>query len=170
MSTWERTSEPDVEVYHPTRGEPAVQATRAAVVLLLLISIVGLLIVTIGGWDALAGMKVVQLAVVVLYVAMLVQALRWSRGSLPVIGALAVAVAILSLVAAPSWFDRDKAGFSSTALSASTLGLVCAVLVPVQLLLLGFALRGFPQGWNVEEERPIRRDGREFSDPRARPA
>ena len=68
----------------------------------------------------------------------------------------------------PSWFDRNKEGFAATALSATTLGIVCAVLVPVQLLLLYFAMRGFTQGWNVEEERPIRRDGRDFADPRVR--
>ena len=111
-----------------------------------------------------------QLFIIAVYIAMLFQAIRWSRGSLPVSGAFAVIVAILALVSAPSWFDRTKAGFTATGLSATTLGIVCAVLVPVQLLLLFFAMRGFTQGWNVEEERPIRRDGRDFADPRVRPA
>jgi len=29
------------------------------------------------------------------------------------------------------------------------------ILVPVQLLLIAFAMRGFQQAWNVEVERPM---------------
>ena len=170
MSTWERSSEPEVEVYHPNRSDPAVRATRAAVVALLLASIVLMVVITIGGWSALAGMKVVDILYILVYGLLVAQAVRWSRGSLPVSAALAIILAILALVATPTWFNRDATGFTSPALSESTIGLLCAVLIPVQLLLIGFATRGFQQGWNVEEERPLRRDGREFVDPRARPA
>ena len=34
------------------------------------------------------------------------------------------------------------------------IGLLCAILVPLQLLLVAFAMRGFQQAWNVEVERP----------------
>jgi len=30
-----------------------------------------------------------------------------------------------------------------------------ALLIPLQLLLIGFAMRGFQQAWNVEVERPL---------------
>ncbi len=170
MSTWERSSEPEVEVYHPNRSDPAILATRAAVVALLLASIVLMLVITVGGWDALAGMKVVDILYMLVYLLLVGQAVRWSRGSLPVCAALAIILAILAAVAAPTWFNRDAPGFSSTALSASTLGILCLILIPVQILLIAFATRGFQQGWNVEEERPLRRDGRDFVDPRPRPA
>jgi uncharacterized membrane protein len=170
MSTRDRPAEPDVEIYHPTRGEPTIRATRAAVVILLLLSVVLMLAITIGGWNALSGMRGVQIAYIALYVAMFVQALRWSRGSLPVSAALAVILGILALVSVTSWFNRDQTGFTAPALPETTLGLLCALLVPLQLLLILFAMRGFGQGWNIEEERPRRRDGRDFPDPRARTA
>jgi len=170
MSTRERSNGPEIEVYHPNRHEPAVQTTRVAFVLLLLASIVLMLVITVGGWNALAGTKPVQFGFIVVYGVMVVQAVRWSRGSLPVSAALAVILAILALVSVSSWFARDKVGFTSPGLPETTLGLLTAVLVPVQILIIAVAMRGFSQGWNVEEERPLRRDGRDFADPRSRPA
>ncbi len=156
-----------MEVYHPHRSDAAVQATRAAVVILLVASIVLMVVITIGGWSALAGAKSVQILLILLYGVLLMQVVRWSRGSLPVSAAFAVIVGVLALVSVSSWFDRNAFGYSSTGLSASTIGLLVALLVPVQLLLILFAARGFSQGWNVEEERPLRRD---FADPRPRSA
>jgi len=56
-------------------------------------------------------------------------------------------------VSAPAWFDRDKTGFTDPALPADVLGLLSALLVPVQLLLITFAMSAFRQKWNVEVER-----------------
>ncbi len=80
-------------------------------------------------------------------------ATRWNRGVLPISAALGVLLAIFALVAGPSWFDRDKSGFAQPALNAGLLGLLTLLIVPVQILLVAFAMRGFSQGWNVELER-----------------
>ena len=72
---------------------------------------------------------------------------------LPVAAALAVLLAIFALVAGPGWFARDKTGFEQPALDAGLLGLLTLLIVPVQILLVAFAMRGFQQGWNVELER-----------------
>jgi hypothetical protein len=53
----------------------------------------------------------------------------------------------------PSWFDRDQTGFAQPAIDAGILGLVTALLIPVQVLLIAFAMRAFNQAWNVEVER-----------------
>ena len=81
--------------------------------------------------------------------------LRWNRGILPVIAALAIILGIFAAVAAPGWFDRDAAGFAKPAVDADVLGLVCIVLAVVQLLLLVIAMIGFRQAWNVEVERRL---------------
>ena len=60
---------------------------------------------------------------------------------------------IFAAVATPAWFDRDKTGFTDPALSSSVLGTITAIIVPVQALLIAFAMRGFQQAWNVEVER-----------------
>jgi hypothetical protein len=77
---------------------------------------------------------------------------RWNRGVLPVAAALAILIAVVAAVAAPAWFERDKAGFEDPALDPSMLGLLTAIIVPVQLLLIAFGMRGFQQQWNVEIE------------------
>jgi hypothetical protein len=56
-------------------------------------------------------------------------------------------------VSGPAWFDRDKAGLADPTLDEDILGLLSLILVPIQLLLIAFALRGFQQAWNVEVER-----------------
>ena len=69
-------------------------------------------------------------------------------------------LAIFSLVAGPDWFHRDKSGFAQPALNAGLLGLITLLIVPVQILLVAFAMRGFQQGWNVESSAATRRPAR----------
>jgi presenilin-like A22 family membrane protease len=142
-----------VIITHPNRDKPAVQATRATVVLLFLASAAMVLIVTVGGWKVLESAKPVEIAYIVIYPTLAFFAARWNRGVLPVGSGLAVLLAIFALVAAPEWFARDKAGFEAPALNADLLGVITLVIAPVQILLVAFAMRGFNQGWNVELER-----------------
>jgi hypothetical protein len=58
--------------------------------------------------------------------------LRWSRGVLPLAAALATVLLIFAAVPSPAWFDRDKSGFADPAIDEGVLGLVTALLVPVQ--------------------------------------
>lgn len=142
----------DVIVTHPNRDKPAVQATRAAVVLLLLASVALVLIVMVGGWRALEGNVPVLVGYIVVYLAMALLAMRWNRGVLPIAAALAVLLMIFAGVSAPSWFARDKPGFAEPELNAGLLGAITLMIIPVQILLIAFTMRGFKQGWNVELE------------------
>jgi hypothetical protein len=146
-------AEPGVIIEHPNRRKASSKFTRAVVVLLLLVSAALVAIVTVGGWDALEGAKALQIAYIVVYVVLAFFVVRWSRGVLPVAAALAIVLLIFAAVAAPAWFARDKPGFTDPALGEALLGLLTALLVPVQLLLIGFAMSGFRQAWNVEVER-----------------
>ena len=139
-------------ITHPNRHKPAVQATRATVVLLLLVSAGLLLIVTVGGWSLLWGAKPIEIGYVLVYLTLAFYAARWNRGVLPVAAVLAVLLLIFALVAGPAWFARDKTGFAQPALDAGLLGVLTLLIVPVQMLLIAFAMRGFNQGWNVELE------------------
>jgi hypothetical protein len=145
--------DPGVVITHPNRDKPVVQATRATVAVLLLASAGLVLIVTIGGWSVLEGAIPIQIGYIVVYLIFAFYVGRWNRGVLPVAAALAVLLAIFALVAAPSWFSRDKAGFAQPAINAGLLGVLTLLIVPVQILLVAFAMRGFNQGWNVEVER-----------------
>lgn len=138
---------------HPNRDKAASKATRAVVILLLLVSVGLFVIVTVGGWDALVGAQAMQIFYILVYLLVAFYVARWNRGVLPVIAALAIIMAIFAAVATPAWFDRDKTGFEDPALASEILGLVTAVIVPVQILLIIFAMRGFQQAWNVEIER-----------------
>jgi hypothetical protein len=142
----------DTVLLHPNRDKAESRATKAAVVLLLLVSAALVLIVTVGGWSVLAGAQVVSIAFVIIYVVMAYFVWRWNRGLLPVAAALAVLIAVFAAVATPGWFARDKDGFADPGLEPALLGLLTLVLIPVSLLLVVFALRGFQQQWNVEVE------------------
>jgi len=148
-------AEDEVRIEHPNREKAASKATKAVVILLLLVSAALVAIVTVGGWDALEGAKAVQVAYIVLYLVIAFYVARWNRGVLPVAAALAIVLLIFAAVSAPAWFDRDKPGFAEPALDEGILGLVTALIVPVQLLLIAFAMSGFRQAWNVEVEQPV---------------
>jgi presenilin-like A22 family membrane protease len=161
----------DVTITHPNRDKPVVQATRATVIVLLLASAALVLIVTIGGWSVLEGMIPVQIGYVLVYVTLAFYAARWNRGVLPVAAALAVLLAIFALVAGPGWFARDKSGYAQPSIDAGLLGLLTLLIVPLQMLLVAFAMRGFQQGWNVElEQRRARAGGEGFAEAPPQPA
>jgi hypothetical protein len=140
-------------IEHHNRKKASSKLTRALVIVLLLVSVALMLIVSIGGWDAIAGAKPLQVAYIALYVVLAYFVARWSRGVLPLIAALAIVLLIFAAVSAPAWFDRSHTGFTDPALPSDVLGLITALIVPVQLLLIAVAMSGFRQAWNVEVER-----------------
>jgi hypothetical protein len=156
--------EPRTRIEHPNRGKASSQVTRLIVVLLLLVSVVLMLIVTIGGWATLAGAKPVQLAYILVYLVLAFFVARWNRGVLPLIAALAIGLGIFAAISVPGWFARDHPGFTDPGLASDLLGLICALIAIVQLLLIFFAMSGFRQAWNVEVEKPRPGDRDEDAD------
>jgi hypothetical protein len=158
---------PGWTVIHPNRDKAVCKATKAIVVVILLISVALMLIVTIGGWSKLQGLKPVNFAWCATYLIIAFYVWRWARGLLPIAAALAMLLLILSVIAGTgvsgtSWFDRSNAGFApaqslfgGAGLSPDTLGTLTLLIAAVQALLIFFAMRGFAQGWNVELEVPI---------------
>jgi protein-S-isoprenylcysteine O-methyltransferase Ste14 len=147
--------QPEVVIEHPNREKAESKATKAIVVLLILVSVGLIAVVTIGGWDALEGAKMLQIVYALIYLIIAYYVARWNRGLLPVISAAAIVLLIFAAVAGPAWFARDKTGFTDPALPSEVLGLVTLLIIPVQALLIAFAMRGFGQGWNVEVERQV---------------
>ncbi len=137
---------------HPNRYKPESRATKTLVVAILVVSAVIMAIVTIGGWDALQGAKSLQIAYILIYAVLASQISRWRSGLLPVAAALAIVLLIFAAISGPQWFARDRDGFANPLLDESILGLLTVVLVPLQLLLILFAARGFSQKWSVEVE------------------
>jgi hypothetical protein len=134
----------------PNRDKPESRQTRAIVALLLFVCAVLLAAVTIGGWDKLQGAKPVNIFYIVVYLVFAYYVMQWNRGVLPVSSAMAVVLIIFAAVAAPAWFSRDKPGFSHPALPENLLGFLTLLLIPLSLLLIVFAMRGFAQQWNIE--------------------
>jgi hypothetical protein len=161
-----RNLRPGYTVAFPNRDKASSKTTKAIVILLLLVSVGLMLIVTIGGWSKLQGLKVVNFAWCAVYLIMAVYIARWNRGLLPIAAALGILLLILALiagtgVAGTSWFDRGHFGFAPAdsifggkGLSPDTLGTVTLLIAPVQALLIFFCMQGFAQGWNVEVEVP----------------
>ncbi|HWH44370.1 MAG TPA: hypothetical protein VNT32_06540 [Thermoleophilaceae bacterium] len=145
-----------VVITHPNRDKAESKATKAAVVLLLLTSAGLIAVITAGGWEALQGAQIVAIGWAFVYGMSAFYVARWNRGILPVAAALAIIFAVIAAVAGPAWFERDKEGFNDPALPPGILGLLTLIVVPVQVLLIAFAMRGFRQEWNVEVE--VKRD------------
>jgi Mg2+/Co2+ transporter CorB len=135
----------------PNREKRESKQTRAMVAFLLLATAAILAIVTIGGWDKLQGGKPVNVFYIVVFLVFAYYVWQWNRGVLPVTSAMAVVLIIFAAVAAPAWFSRDKEGFDQPLLSGNLLGFLTLVLIPLSLLLIAFAMRGFAQQWNIDE-------------------
>jgi hypothetical protein len=157
----QRTLTPGHAVVYPNREKAASRTTKAIVVLIMLISVALMLIVTIGGWSRLQGLKPVDFIWCIAYAIMAFYiGARWSRGLLPITTGMAMLLLIVVMIAATgaagtSWFDRSNPGFAAAGLPSDFLGLITVLLIPVQILLIFFTMLGFAQGWNVELEMPI---------------
>src|SRR3954454_5874295 len=146
---------PGYELWRPNREKPEAKSARALVVFLMLVTAALMLVIIIGGWSRLEGVKFLTVIYALLYVLFAFLVARWNRGVLPVAAALSIILAIFAGIAAPAWFDRSKDGLSNPALPPDLLGLLCLLLVPVQVILIAVAMVAFNQDWHVEEERPI---------------
>jgi len=143
----------ETHIEHPNRDKAGSKAAKAVIVLLMLVTAALVLIITIGGWSVLQGAQIVALFYFLLYLVMAFYVARWNRGLLPVAAALSILLAVVAGVAAPGWFARDKPGFQDPSLAPDFLGLLTIILIPVSVLLVAFAMRGFAQKWNVEVEK-----------------
>ena len=163
-----RNLTPGYAIVFPNREKASSKLMKAIVALILLASVGLLLIVTIGGWSQLEGMKPINFFWCFAYVVIAFYIWgRWARGMLPIAAGLAILLLMIAAVAGlglsgTSWFDRSHAGFAPAqslfggkGLSADTLGTITLLLIHVQVLLIVFAMRAFAQGWNVEQEVPI---------------
>lgn len=162
-----RNVSPGHVVVHPNRDKAICKITKLIVVAVLLASIVLMLVVTIGGWSKLEGMRPVNFIWCFLYVVSAVFVARWARGALPIAAALAILLLIVAVVASfglsgTSWFDRHSYGFGppqslfgGRGLTPDALGTFTLLLIPVEVALIVVCMIGFAQGWNVETEMPV---------------
>jgi nitric oxide reductase large subunit len=158
---------PGYVVTYPNRDKATSKATKAVVTFILIASVVLMLAVTIGGWSKLQGLRPLNFVWCALYLGFAFYIARWARGLLPIATAFAILLLIISFIAATgaagtSWFDRSHVDYASaqslfgtSGLSPDLLGLLTWLIVPVQALLIVFAMRGFSQGWNVEVEKHV---------------
>jgi lysylphosphatidylglycerol synthetase-like protein (DUF2156 family) len=162
-----RTLTPGYVVVYPNREKAASKVIKAIVALIMLVSVALMLILTVGGWSKLQGLKPVNFVWMIAYLIMAFYIFkRWARGLLPITAGLAILLLMMVVIAGlgasgTSWFDRSNSGFAGAqsmfggaGLSPDVLGFFTLLLAPVQVLLIFFAMLGFSQGWNVELEVP----------------
>ena len=99
-----------------------------------------------------AGAKGPHVAYILIYLVFAYFVLRWNRGVLPVIAAFAVV--LRSSRRSPAWPGSTATRTGSISRPRlRCVGLICWLIVPVQVLLIAFCAQGFAQAWNVEVER-----------------
>src|SRR3954451_14709213 len=145
-------SSDDLVIHHPNREKGGSKATKAGTILLLLATAALVAIITIGGWASLEGAQVISIFFILVFLLIAFFVARWNRGVLPLAAAFAIVLLVFAAIAAPGWFDRDATGFDNPGLPPGLLGLLTLILIPVEFLLIVFAMRGFSQKWNVEIE------------------
>ncbi len=172
-----RNVRPGYAVIHPNRDKAVCKLTKLVIIAIMLASIGLMLIVTVGGWSKLEGMKPVNFIWMFLYLVVAYYIARWARGLLPIAAALAILLLIIAAIATlglagTSWFDRSNSAFGSaqslfggTGLSPGILGTLTLLLIPVELALIVVCMLGFAQGWNVETEVPVEEAKRRGSKP-----
>ena len=98
----------ETRIEHPNRKKASSKLTRLIVVVLLLASAGLLAIITWGGWGTLEGAKPLQVAYIAFYLLMAFFVLRWNRGVLPLVSALAIIMFGLGLDL--TWADFKRVG------------------------------------------------------------
>jgi hypothetical protein len=148
----DQSDDDDRVIHRPNREKATSKATKAGVILLMLATAVLVAIITLGGWASLEGAQFVSIAYVIVFAVMAFFVARWNRGVLPLASALAILLLVFAAIAAGGWFDRDTTGYDNPGIPPGLLGLLVLILIPLELLLIAFAMRGFSQKWNIEIE------------------
>ena len=125
------------------------------VFVLLIASAFLMFLVTICGWSVSQGLQPVQLFYIVIYLVFAYYVTRWNRGVLATVSGLALILIVFTTIAGIAWFGRDKALFADALLPDPVMGFLTLLIVPLQMLVIAFALQGMRQEWNVEEGAPI---------------
>lgn len=149
---------PGYELWRPNRAKASSLTSRFIVMLLLIVSAILMLVVVLGGWSVLVGgstFGIYGIVFAAVYLLLAVMVFRWSRGALTLSIAFSVLLMIFCVVAAPTWFARDKPGFAEGALPTDLIGLLVVILIPIQIVLTIASSIAFTQEWHVEEERPL---------------
>src|SRR3954464_7327661 len=142
----------DRVIHHPNREKGGSVAAKAGTILLLLASAGLVAIITIGGWAGLEGAQVISIFFIIVFAVMAFFVARWNRGVLPLAAAFAIVLLVFPAIAGPGGVDRDATGYDTPGLPPGLLGLLTVIIIPVEFLLIVFAMRGFSQKWNVEVE------------------
>src|SRR3954465_2167133 len=142
----------DLVIYHPNREKAGSKATKAGTILLLIATAVLVAIITIGGGGGPGGAQVISIFFILVFALMAYFVTKWNRGVLPLASAFAILLLVFAAIAAPGWFDRDASGYHNPGLPPSLIGMLVIILIPVCIVLIVFAMRGFSQKWNVEIE------------------
>jgi hypothetical protein len=157
---------PGYTVVYPNRYKTSSKLMKLVVVVLMGITVGLMLLVTLGGWTKLQGLRWVNLFWAACFVLIAFYIFRWKRGLLPIVAGGGIILMMLALVAGTgaagaSWFDRSHIGYSSaksifggSGFSDNILGLLTVLMAPVAIVLIVVAMKGFSQGWNVEQEVP----------------
>ena len=146
-------AEDDVRIERPNRKKASSKASRAVVILLLLVSAALVLIVTIGGWDALQGAQAIQIAYIGVYLVMAFYVARWNRGVLPVAAALAIILLIFAAVAGPGVVRARQDRLHGSGARRGPARAHHAAHRPGPGAAHRLRDAGFSQEWNVEVER-----------------
>jgi lysylphosphatidylglycerol synthetase-like protein (DUF2156 family) len=151
----DENDEEDRVIYHPNQEKASSKATKAIVVLLLLVSAGLTLLITAGGWANLQGAQIIAIFFILVFLVMSYFVANWYRGVLPLAAGLSIILGVFAAIAAfgsGSWFDRSKSGYNHDGLPPDLVGLLNVILIPVLILLIVFAMRAFAQKWNIEIE------------------
>ncbi len=168
-----RAVKPGYVVTYPNRDKRSSRVTRIAVAGVLTFSTLLMLIVTVGGWSKLEGLLPLNIIWCLVYLVMAVYVMRWARGLLPIAVGLAALMFVFTLIAETAQppgspgADRNGPGyapvhslFGGGGLSPSALSLLTLGVAITQALLIGAALYGLRQSWNIEYEVPASDAGR----------
>src|SRR3954462_14021314 len=90
----------DRVIYHPNQEKASSKATKAIVVLLLLVSAGLTLLITVGGWSNLQGAKIVSIFFILVFLVMAYYVSRWVRGVLPLAAGLSILLGVFAAIAA----------------------------------------------------------------------
>src|SRR5271154_1153822 len=96
----QRTLTPGYTVIYPNREKASSKLMKSIVALILLASVGLLLLLTIGGWSQLEGMKPLNFiwCIAYLIIAFYIWG-RWARGMLPIAAGLAILLLMIAIVA-----------------------------------------------------------------------
>lgn len=138
------------KMHRPNRDKASSKLTRLVIILGLFLTAALVALISLLGWEHSDNLRNGQILFIIVCLVIAGGVALWSSGILIPGIANSLFILVFAALTYTSWWERDYTGYLGRD-DASMMGWLVFLLIPLQIVLIGFMIAGSTQRWNTEK-------------------